>query len=441
MPDARTPSLNLEPEPPALTAAQQPPARKTRFYTRGVLEAFAYRDYRLLWSGTVVTQIGQWMQQVALGWLVLLLTNSPAFLGLVGFVRGIPMLFLALPAGVVADRFERRKILMIFQAAGALLALTLTLLVWTDYILPWHIIVISALGGAIMAFIGPTRQALVPSFVPKETIANAVAMNSAGQNSTRIIGPSLAGVLISTVGITLCFALQAVGFVWAFIMSFQLKTPPKSEEVAKARASVGANLLEGLRYIKDSPTLSGLMIMAAVPTVLALPYLQILPVFARDVLDVGSTGLGYLMAASGFGGLTGSLLYASYGRRIEHQGRLLIGTGVLLGFILTAFALSPWFPLSLVLVCLTAITTSVYNSVNNTIIQMTVADEFRGRVMSVYLMTWGLMPFGTLPLGIMAGRIGAPFALTIQALLTTVVVVLVALRLPRMRALTAAQPA
>jgi predicted MFS family arabinose efflux permease len=166
-----------------------------------------------------------------------------------------------------------------------------------------------------------------------------------------------------------------------------------------------------------------------------------LPVFARDVLDVGSTGLGWLMAASGFGGLTGSLLYASYGRKIERQGRLLIGTGVFLGFILTAFALSPWLPLSLVLVCLTAMTTSVYNSVNNTIIQMTVADEFRGRVMSVYLMTWGLMPFGTLPLGIMAGRIGAPFALTIQALLTTVVVVLVALRLPRMRALTAAQPA
>ena len=402
-------------------------------FTSGMLASFAQRDYRLLWSGTVITQMGQWMQQVALGWLVLELTDSPTYLGLVGFARGLPMLFLALPAGVLADRVDRRKLLMGFQAAGALVAIILATLVVFDWIRPWHVLVLSILGGSVMAFIAPTRQALVPAVVPRELMANAIAMNSAGQNSTRIVGPSLAGVLISAVGTSICFVAQALGFIWALVMSFQLRIPQTVR--SRARAGVRGNISDGLGYIRGSTTLSGLMIMAAVPILLAQPYMQMMPVFARDVLDVGSSGLGLLMAANGLGALTGVLLYGAYGQRIHRQGVFQIVAAAGFGCILALFALSPWFSLSLVLVAITGGVSSVYMAANNTIIQMTVDDEYRGRVMSVYMMTWGMMPFGTLPMGILADTFGAPAAVAGQALFSSIVVLFVAYKLPRLRAL------
>ncbi|MEZ4521172.1 MAG: MFS transporter [Thermomicrobiales bacterium] len=400
-------------------------------FTGGMLASFAERNYRLLWTGTVVTQVGQWMQQVAIGWLVLELTDSASFLGIVGFARGVPMLILALPAGVMADRFDRRKLLMAFQGGGAFVAVLLAALVVFDWIQPWHVIVLSILGGAVMAFIAPTRQAMVPGVVPRDLMANAIAMNSAGQNATRIVGPSLAGVLISTVGTGICFVAQALGFVWALVMSFQLRVPPVVQE--RARAGIRENITDGLSYIKDSSTLSGLMIMAAVPILLAQPYMQMLPVFARDVLDVGSSGLGLLMAASGAGALAGALLYGAYGDKIRRQGMFQVATAAGFGIVLAAFALSPWFPLSLVLVGLTGGISAIYMAANNTVIQMTVDDAYRGRVMSVYMMTWGMMPFGTLPMGILSDILGAPAAVAGQAILSTAVVLFAAYRLPRLR--------
>lgn len=408
-------------------------------FTRGIMASFTHRNYRLLWTGTVVTQIGQWMQQVALGWLILELTDSPAFLGLVGFARGVPMLFFAIPAGVMADQMDRRKILMVFQFLGALVAVVLTLLVVTDIVRPWHVIVLSVLGGAVMAFIAPTRQALVPGVVPRELVGNAVAMNSAGQNSTRIIGPSLAGILIGAVGTSLCFVAQAAGFIWALISSFQMEMPP--HPVDRVRASVGTNITDGFQYIKNSTTLSGLMLMATVPTVLAMPYIQMMPVFARDVLHVGASGLGVLMAVSGAGALIGSLLYATYGMKVQRQGLLLVSTAAGFGVVLALFAITPWFPLALVLVAITSGVSAVYMANNNTVLHLTVDDEYRGRVMSVYLMTWGLMPFGTLPMGWFADAFGAPLAVAGQAILSTIVVLAVAYRLPRLRALEKEQPA
>ncbi len=409
---------------------------KTRF-TSGMFSAFAYRNFRLLWTGTVITQTGQWMQQVALGWLVLELTNSPAFLGVVGFARGLPMLFLALPAGVLADRVSRRTVLMSAQGAAAVVALALSVLVFTDYIQPWHIIVISILGGSAMAFVAPTRQALVSNVVPRESIANAVALNSAGQNSTRIVGPSVAGVLIAWLGTAICFAIQSVGFLWALLMSYRMTFPPPEEEPSPVKTSMVANIVDGFRYIRSLPVLSGLMIMAAVPTVLAMPYLQMLPVFARDVLDVGSSGLGLLMAASGAGALAGALLFAAYGTRVKRQGRFMVVTATMFGVMLALFAVSPWWPLSLLLVALTSGFSAVYMAQNNTIIQLMVADAYRGRVMSVYLMTFGLMPFGTLPMGALAEAVGAPAAVAGHAILCTLVVFFVALRLPSLRHLRA----
>ena len=409
-------------------------------FTRGIFASFQHRNYRLLWTGTVVTQNGQWMQQIALGWLILELTDSPAFLGFVGFARGLPMLFLALPAGVLADRISRRLILMSAQGAAAAVALLLTVLVFTDLIRPWHVIVISILGGSAMAFVAPTRQALVPSVVPRDAVANAVALNSAGQNATRIVGPSTAGLLIAWLGTAICFLVQSVGFIWALVMSYRLELPEPAEVTQRARASVASNILDGFSYIRSLPVLAGLMIMAAVPTVLAMPYLQMLPVFARDVLEIGSTGLGMLMAASGAGALAGALLFAAYGQRIRRQGRFMVIMASLFGVWLALFAFSPWWQLSLVLVALTSGCSAVYMAQNNTVIQLMVADEYRGRVMSVYLMTFGLMPFGTLPMGALTEALGAPTAVAIHGILSTLVIILVALKLPALRNLVSTEP-
>jgi MFS family permease len=240
-------------------------------------------------------------------------------------------------------------------------------------------------------------------------------------------------LLISTVGTGICFVAQAAGFLWALVMSFQLKAQPVAQQ--RMQAGIRANIGDGLSYIRGSPTLSGLMLMAAVPVLLAQPYMQMMPVFARDVLDVGSTGLGLLMAASGVGALAGALLYGAIGSRIRRQGMFQVATAAGFGLVLALFALSPWFPLSLLLVALTGGISSVYMAANNTVIQLTVDDAYRGRVMSVYMMTWGMMPFGTLPMGILSDVFSAPAAVAGQAILSTLVVLLVAYRLPRLRAL------
>ena len=418
---------------PAMTAD----APVTRF-GQGMFAALAYRDYRLLWNSNVLTQTGQWMQQVATGWLMLELTDSPTWLGLVGFARGIPMLLMSLPAGVLADRIDRRKLLVTAQITAAVLATILTILVATGYVRPWHVLALAFLSGSTMSFIFPTRQALVSTLVPRERMANAVALNSAGQNSTRVFGPSLAGILIGAVGTAICFAIQAVGLIGAAIMSVRIHVPSREHPIGHAKASARKNLVEGLQYIAATPRLKGLIGLAAIPTVLALPYMQMLPVIARDELGTGSAGLGLLMTASGVGALAGSLSVAALGSRMREFGGLQITTAALFGVMVALFAFSPWMPLSLVLVAITSAVSAIYMSLNNTVLQMSVSDEFRGRVLSVYLMTWGLMPFGTLPMGALAEAFGAPVAIATGGLTSTALVLLITLRIPALRRMSPA---
>ncbi len=404
----------------------------TRF-GQGMFAALAFRDYRLLWNSNVMTQTGQWMQQVATGWLMLELTDSPTWLGLVGFARGLPMLLMSLPAGVLADRVDRRKLLVSAQIIAAALATILAVLVATGLVRPWHVLVLSFLSGSTMSFIFPTRQALVSTLVPRERMANAVALNSAGQNSTRIFGPSLAGALISAVGTAICFAIQAVGLIGAAIMSIRIRVPERIDGPNRVKASARQNLLEGLRYIAINPRLKGLIGLAAIPTILAMPYMQMMPVIARDELGTGSAGLGLLMTASGVGALSGSLAVAALGNRMRTFGNLQIITAALFGVMVSLFAFSPWMALSMLLVSFASGVSAVYMSLNNTVLQMSVSDEFRGRVLSVYLMTWGLMPFGTLPMGALAEAFGAPVAIAAGGLTSTALVIIIAMRLPSLR--------
>lgn len=369
-------------------------------------------DFRYLLAGTVLTQMGSWMQGVAQGWLVLTLTDSALYLGLAGFLGSIPMLLWSLPGGILADRVNRGLLLGIAQGIAAGFALLLAILVATGTVQLWQVFTLTFLIGSAKAMIFPVRQALVPSVVPRSDLVNAIGLNSAGNNVTRMAGPALAGVLIGAFGVATCYFVQVIGLFFAFWTSIKLKVP-----VAHRKASVGGirgpflDMAEAFRYIRQSPTISALIIAAAVPTIFAMPYINFLPLFARD-LGIGATGLGLLMASIGIGAVAGSIAFAAAGD-FRNKGKVQIVAILAFGLSLVGFALVTWLPGSLALLICAGFSSAVYMATNNTLLQKIVPDELRGRIMSVLLLTWGFNSFGTLPLGWVAEQYGAPWALII----------------------------
>jgi MFS family permease len=391
--------------------------------------SLAFYDYRLLWSGTIVTSTGQWMQQVAQGWLVLSLTNSAWYLGLVGFARGIPMLVLSPAAGVLIDRVDRRKVLMLFQMLSMCVAIVLAVHVASGLVRPWHVLVTSLLSGIFLSVVFPARQALVPAVVPRSHLANAVSLNSAGQNATRVMGPSLAGIVIGLVDVAGCFVLQAAGFVWAVWATFRLNLP--SSPSVPGQRSVFGNLREGFGYIAGRKDIAALLLLAAVPTLFGMPYYQFLPAIAKDVLHTGPQGLGLLMGAGGIGSLLSSIWVASLGD-FKWKGKLLLASATAFGLMLVLFAQSHWLLLSLALMVGVGASSAVYMAVNNTLLQLLTSDEMRGRVMSAYMMCWGLVPVGTLPQGAAASAWGASVAIAAGGAICALFVLVMAIKLPRL---------
>ena len=397
---------------------------------RRATAALRYRNYRLLWMGTLATATGQWMQQVAMGWLALTLTNSAFWVGAVGFSRGIPMLLFSLVGGVLADRMDRRKLLLVMQASAGAIAALLALMIYTGHATIGVLLIFSFLSGSALAIIFPTRQALVPGLVEREDLPNAVAVNSATMNGSRIMGPALAGLLLGAVGVVACFAFQAAGFVWAFFMSSRVRLPERP--IAARRVSAWRSLQDGFAYIRSDARIMALLALAAVPTVFGMPYMQMLPVMARDVLGTGPEGLGLLMGASGTGALSGSLTIAVLGN-IRHKGRWLLAAAATFGALLAIFATARSLPVAMGLLAVAGIAQSIYMALNNTLLHSIVPDEFRGRVMSVYMLTWGLMPLGTLPIGYIAQVAGAPVAIAVGGGICAVFSLLTAATRPVLR--------
>jgi MFS family permease len=395
------------------------------------LAALAHRDYRLLWSGSATTQTGNWMQQVAIGWLVFEMTGSGAYLGLAGFLRSIPQLFLSVPAGIMADRTDRRRLLATWQGATAALTLVLALLVQSGRAEIWSLLTLTFLIGCTMAMTFPVRQTLVPNTVPKADLASAVGLNSAGNNLTRTLGPALAGLLLSTVGVAICFFLQAAGLIFAFWSSLAIRLPP--HQGTRARASASQDLAEGWRYIRATPAVWGLLLSAAVPTALGMPYMALLPMFARDY-EIGAGGLGALMTVMGCGSIAGSIGFAAAGD-FPRKGRVMLLSAGLFGLALLALAGSGSLPLALASLFSAGCASAVYQATNNTLLQTIVPDALRGRVISAYNLTWGLMPLGTLPLGGMADYTGASPAVALAGGLCLTFSIVAAWRLPQLRAL------
>jgi len=384
-------------------------------YFSSTFASLAVRDFRYLWTGTFATQIAIWLQEIAQGWLAYILTDSATFLGLVAVAWGIPSLLLPLPAGVFADRWDRQRIMVVTQFTAMVTTCTLAWLVWSGLIQPWHLVVASVLEGTAHAFNQPARRSLAPQLAGERHLANAVALNSISFNISRVLGPALAGILVGFFGITACYLAQAGLFVWA--MSWTLRVNPvRSERPWRAPGSPWDSLVDGLQFIKGSPALMTLLCVAAVPILLGMMYMNLMPVFARDVLDVGPTGLGTLMAAVGLGSVVGSFLAAALSNH-RQKGLVLLGSGAAFGGGLMLFAVSHWLALSLIALSLVGVMHALTRVVNQTLIMMATPDEYRGRIMSVMMMTWGIQPLVLLPAGWLTDQVGVQITMLLSGFL------------------------
>jgi MFS family permease len=401
----------------------------------GRFPALASPVYRRLLLGNTLATLGAFMQATAQGWLVLQLTNSPGLLGLVGAIAGLPTLFLAVVAGVLADRLDRRRLLVWTYAAAAVLAGVLALLTTTGTVAYWHVAVIAFAGGILLTVQMPASQAIVSTVVDRTALGGAIALNSAQYNLMRIVGPSIAGLAIAAGGLELGFWINAAALVVVAVIFGRLPFPP-TRAAGRIQAALWGDLQDGVRHVAADPVLSVLVLLAAAPALFILSYLTFLPVYARDILGIGAPGLGLLTGSIGIGALTGALLMASR-RPSGGTGRLLVVGLVSMSISLVTFALSPFVPLTCAALAVLGASQVAYYSTTNTLLQVRVPARLRGRVHSLYVLTSiGLLPLGNLVAGAIAERTGVPLVLAVGGGLTlAVVLVAVALRpeLPRLR--------
>jgi MFS family permease len=406
------PTAPLPIEPPLGTA---PPGRRL---PRG-LNAFRHRNFRLFWGGQLVSLTGTWMQQVAQAWLVLELTGDPLALGIVAAAQFTPVLVLGLFAGLVADAVSKRALLVMTQVAAAALALVLGLLVLTGSAEPWHVYLIALVLGVVNAFDMPTRQSFVVEMVGREDVANAIALNAAVFNGSRILGPAVAGILIALIGTGPLFLVNALTYQ-AVVISLLLMRPaelvlPTVRAVVQRNfRSVVDRLSEGLRYVAATPTIMLPIAVLGVVATFALNFQVLAPVYSRDVLGGGSDTFGFLMASLGVGSLSGALLIA-FGRRPSMT--LLLAGVVAIGLAAIGLSITAWLPIAVVLMFFSGWGMISMAATTNTTIQLAVPDILRGRVMSVYTTVFaGTVPLGGLFAGSLAAAYGAQTALAVGGL-------------------------
>jgi MFS family permease len=379
---------------------------------RRSVRALRHRNFRLFLAGQVVSLIGTWMQQLALGWLVYRMTRSPFLLGLVGFAAQVPSLVLSPVAGVWADRWDRHRMLLATQALSLLQALALSVLVLTGRIDVWHVVALSLFLGLVNAVDVPVRQAFLVQMVGgRDDLANAIALNSTMFNAARLVGPAIGGALIARLGEGLVFLLNALSYLAVIAALLAMEVPSEPA----ARTSEGAlwgNLREGLRYVAGLAPIRSILLLAALVSVAGAPYAMLMPAFATDVLHGDAHTLGYLMGAIGIGALAGALTLASR-KSVRGLGALITTSVTVFGAGLIAFALSRDLRLSLALLVVCGWGLMVQMAACNTILQTIVDDDKRGRVMSFYAVAvMGTLPLGSLLAGAIASRIGAPATVT-----------------------------
>ena len=376
--------------------------------------ALRHSSFRRFWMGMVASVLGFQIMTVAQGWLIYILTDSKIALGLVGLAAGLPAIALNLFGGVIADKVNQRRLLIATQTTSSMVMLALAILTLTGLVEPWHIITSAFLIGSVQAFDTPTRQSLFPHLIDREDMLNAVALNSMVWQGTRVIGPAIGGVIIGTrLGVAPGFFAPFLGFLIMAVMIATLRLPP----IQRAEgASFFHDMAQGINFVRTNTIFAFLISMTFFNSIFGMSYIFILPVFARDIFEVGSTGLGVLHAASGFGALLGTLITASLGN-FQRKGWLILGGAVLFGTFLILFAVTgslfKFFPLSLVFIFCAGVSTSIYMITIMSTLQLMVPNELRGRVMGIYGMTWSLLPVGAMQAGAIAEYTSAPLAVAI----------------------------
>ena len=399
-----------------------------------LLRALKSRNYRLFFAGQSVSLVGTWMQQVAISWLVYRLTGSAVLLGVVSFAGQIPTFLLAPLAGVLADRWNRRRLLLCSQTLAMIQASVLAAFVLTGIIQVWHLVVLSSLLGVINAFDIPVRQSFVVEMVEnKEDLGNAIALNSSMVNSARLIGPSLAGLLIAAVGEGICFVINAASYLTVIVAIAAMRLKPAKRRENRKR--VLHELREGFTYAFGFPPIRQVLLTMALISLVGMPYTVLMPVFAKDVLQGGVHTFGFLLTASGLGALA-STLYLAARKSVLGLGRVIGIAALFFGTGIIGFALSGAMAFSLPFLCLAGFGSMALIASSNTVLQTIVEDEKRGRVMSLFTMCFtGMTPLGSLMAGVLAETIGAQPTLIMGGLACLATGILFARRLPALREL------
>lgn len=405
-------------------------APRSRFQA---FSALRHRDYRYYWFGMLSAVMGLQILWVGQAWLVYDMTRSPLYLGLVGFAQAVPTILLTMLGGVVADRVDRRRLLLLTQSLNALIVLWLAVLLALGWIEVWHLLCAAFLSGAIGAFDQPARIAFAPQLIPREELMNAIALQQMIWQGTRIIGPAMGGVLISTIGIESCFFITAAavgGMVFCIALVRAEHRPPERAE----GKHMGHDFMEGLAFIKGHSVVGALIGLTFFNSLFGMSHQVLLPIFAREVYDVGSDGYGALMGIAGVGAFFSSILIASMGN-YRHKGAMLLLGAISFGVSLVVFAFSQSFVLSLAVMLVSGFVNSLYMTTASASVQLIVPNELRGRVMGVYSLTWSLLPLGGMVMGGLAALTDAPTAVALGGALVAAAALLISGVVPQVRGL------
>jgi MFS family permease len=400
-----------------------------------MFRALSHRDFRLFWIGAFLSNVGTWMQAVAQGWLVLLLTNSAFWLGLDGFVATAPGFIFTLLGGVFADLIDRRRLLLYTQVIAGIAAMVLAMLVWTQVVNRWMVLGFSFVTGCCMALASPSYLAMTYDLVGREDLANAIAMNSTQFQLSRVVGPTLAGVAFKFFGLAGCFFANGLSFI-AVVAALWVVRPERANTAAhsvKDRRALWRDLIDGFRYVRNRPRVSALLLLSAINSLFGAPYFTLVPIYARNIFRLGETGLALMMGTSGAGAFMGALLIAYLGD-FRRKGWLVLGGSIAFGVFIANFALSSRLTMSLVFLFGVGFSLIVCVATINTLLQKLVTDEMRGRVMSMFILSFlGTMPIGNIVAGSASNHFGPQHTLAVGGIIVSLVATGVAIFNRRLR--------
>jgi len=424
----------MHPEEQATEAAPLAPTRRRAGWEAlpPTFRSLRHRDFRLLWTGTTLSSMSQWLQDLSVSWLVYDITHSPTLLGAASGVRALPLLFFSPWGGVAADRIDRRRLLLAIELWLLFPAFAMAVTISLGLLQVWHLFAFSLAMGTAWAFENPVRQALISNLVPREDIMNGVALNSTGFNISRFVGPMIAGFLIASVGPASNFYIQGAMYILVTLFVFQMHLPPRVGPATST--SPYQELMEGLHYVARRRSIMAQLLLGLVPSLIALPYISLMPIFAVDIYHVGAPGLGLMRSISAVGAIVGTLVLASpeaFGRK----GLILLGLVAFLGVTLALFALSPTYPVALAVLVLCGAAQTTQRNTNMALLQISADDAYRGRVMSIFLTQQGFLFLGTFLAGFAADFVDVRHVVLVMGLSTIGLVFVAAWLFPELRRL------